>query len=359
MHADFGGGGAYGIPFRVVPRTQRRQNTRFVDYADESDPGPYPIPLNRPESAGSDRHVLVLQRGTYACSRCSTPGARALLGGLQRGGVQPAPNRLRTEGHTSADAAGLPILPGLARYDEVRCAAAQPRPALHGVAPSAATFHHYWHFAASSTDPDLPPMGLRLPRASYPLARFRGQSRVILRALKRYGMIVADNGTSSTSPAPRTAAGTTTTSTSLKTVPGARSRSSGRGGFGARAGQRPAHAHAPLHGHRPSSPSVTRARIVRIAEEPRPQRRPGDHSHERPARVASGEATVDVEERAGGAGRARGGEVDAQPVGDAAAAAGQPVAEAEAEQHARAGRALAAPAAPQRGQRASAKRIGA
>ena len=60
LHADFGGGGAYGIPFRVVPRTQRR-DTRFVDYADESDPGPYPIPLNAP---GSDRHVLVLQRGT-------------------------------------------------------------------------------------------------------------------------------------------------------------------------------------------------------------------------------------------------------------------------------------------------------
>jgi hypothetical protein len=198
LHADFGGGGAYGIPFRVVPRTQRRVPTRFVDYADESDPGPYPIPPNAPVERGSDRHVLVLQRGTCRLfemfnARRSGAGWEASNGAV----FNLRSNRLRTEGHTSADAAGLPILPGLARYDEVRRGAINHALRFTVSRTQRGYIHPATHFAASSTDPDLPPMGLRLRlRASYALGRFRGQSRVILRALKRYGMIVADNGTS-------------------------------------------------------------------------------------------------------------------------------------------------------------------
>ena len=258
-------------------------------------------------------------------------------------------NRLRTEGRTSADAAGLPILPGLARYDEVR-AAASTTPALHGVAPGAATFTG--HALRRQLDRPRPAAHGPAPRlrASYPLARFRGQSRVILRALKRYGMIVADNGTSLyiTGASDRR---WNDDDMQLKTVPGSAFEVVRTGGFGARAGQPvPAHPRAAPRsppGRRPASPVPGSCASPRA---PRPQRRPGDPRTNSRRVCASGEATVDVEERAGGAGRARGGEVDAQPVGDAAAAAGQPVAEAEAEQHARAGRALAAPAAPQRGQ---------
>jgi hypothetical protein len=198
LHADFGGGGAYGIPYRVVPRTQRRVPIRFTDYGDESDGGPYPVPLNAPVERGSDRHVLVLQSGTCRLfelfnARRSGAGWAASSGAV----FDLRSNRLRPEGYTSADAAGLPILPGLARFGEVR--AGEIRHALRFTVDDTQRgyIHPATHFASDSSDPDLPPMGLRLRlRASYPLARFRGQALVILRALKRYGMIVADNGRS-------------------------------------------------------------------------------------------------------------------------------------------------------------------
>jgi hypothetical protein len=198
LHADFGGGGQYGIPYRVVPRTQRRVPIRFTDYGDESDPGPYPIPLNAPVERGSDRHVLVLQRGTCRLfelfnARRSGAGWAASSGAL----FDLRSNRLRPPGHTSADAAGLPIVPGLARYDEVRAGVIAHALRVTVDETQRGYIHPARHYASSSTDPALPPMGLRLRlKAGYPLGRFRGQALVILRALKRYGLIVADNGRS-------------------------------------------------------------------------------------------------------------------------------------------------------------------
>jgi hypothetical protein len=198
LHADFGGGGAYGIPFRVVPRTQARVPIRFTDYGDESDKGPYPVPLNAPVEGGSDRHVLTLQRGTcklfelYNAQR-SGAGWAASSGAV----FNLRSNKLRHEGWTSADAAGLPILPGLARYDEVRRGKITHALRFTVQRSQRGYIHPATHQAGSSTDPSLPPMGLQVRlKASYSLKRFHGEARVILTALKRYGMINADNGSS-------------------------------------------------------------------------------------------------------------------------------------------------------------------
>ena len=198
LHPDFGGGGEYGIPFRVVPRDQPLVPIRFTDYGDESDPGPYPVPLDAPVEGGSDRHVIALRQGTcdlfelFAAERTSdgwsaASGARWDL----------RSNRRRREGWTSADAAGLPILPGLVRYDEA--ARGEIAHALRFTVrrSQAAYVFPATHFASSDTSRSLPPMGLRLRlKRSYRIGGYRGHARVILKALRRYGMIVADNGSS-------------------------------------------------------------------------------------------------------------------------------------------------------------------
>jgi hypothetical protein len=173
----------------------------FTDYAAESDPGPYPVPASAPvEGAGEegDRHVLVLQRGAcrlyelYAATRRgrgweAASGARFDL----------RSNALRPDGWTSADAAGLPILPLLARYPEVAAGRIDHALRVTVARTQRGFIHPATHFASSSSDGALPPMGLRLRlKASYSLAGFHGQSLVILRALRRYGLIVADNGSS-------------------------------------------------------------------------------------------------------------------------------------------------------------------
>ena len=195
LHPDFASR-RYGIPITVVPRSQRRVPIRFTEAPDESDPGPYPVPRGARVEGGSDRHVIVVQRGS--CGLYELFGARRTARGWDAASGARwdlRSNRRRPAGWTSADAAGLPILPGLARADEARAGAIRhalrvtvPRSQAAYVAPAR-------HFASEDPDPDLPPMGLRLRlKASYDLRPFRGQSLVILRALKRYGMIVADNG---------------------------------------------------------------------------------------------------------------------------------------------------------------------
>jgi hypothetical protein len=196
LHADFGGGGEYGIPYRVVPQNQRRVPIRFTDYGDESDPGPYPIPLNAPVERGSDRHVLVVQRGTCRLFELFNAFRSGSGWAASSGAVfNLRSNRLRPAGYTSGDAAGLPILPGLARYDEVRAGAIRHALRFTVSRSQRGYVHPARHFASSSTDPSLPPMGLRLRlKRSFNARAYRGQARVVLEALKRYGMIVADNG---------------------------------------------------------------------------------------------------------------------------------------------------------------------
>ena len=160
VHPDFGSGryGDYGIPLTVVPSTQRKVPIRFTDYGDESDPGPYPVPLGARVEGGSDRHVLVVQRGR--CRLYELFGARRNdLGGWDAasGAVYDLrSNRLRPKGWTSADAAGLPIAPGLARADEVRSGVI--RHALRVTVPRTQKAFRApaRHFASSTATPRCP-----------------------------------------------------------------------------------------------------------------------------------------------------------------------------------------------------------
>jgi hypothetical protein len=199
LHPDFGTEPGYGIPYTIVGPHQPEVPIKFDEFGEESNPGPYPIPANAPiEGAGEegDRHVLVLQSGS--CKLYELYGARRSGVGWEAGSgavFNLRSNALRPEGWTSADAAGLPIFPLLVRYPEVH--AGQIDHALRVTVPSTQSgyVHPATHYASNSADASLPPMGLRLRlKASYPLAGFDGESLIILRALKRYGLIVADNG---------------------------------------------------------------------------------------------------------------------------------------------------------------------
>lgn len=207
LHPDFGSGvwppgsnSPIGIPFITVPANQPSVPITFFWWPDESDPGPYPIPANAPIEGGpdsdGDRHVLVLQTGT--CKLFELYHAFAQAGGWEAGNgatYDLSSHALRPDGWTSADAAGLPILPGLVRYDEV--ASGEIRHAIRFTAPETQAAH-LWparHHASSLTGANYPPMGLRLRlRANYDISGFSPQVQVILRAFKRYGIILADNG---------------------------------------------------------------------------------------------------------------------------------------------------------------------
>ena len=199
MHADFGSGlyegTRIGIPYDVVTKKTKRSRVTF-EYDDETDHVGYPIPAGVHIEGGSDHHALLVDRS--ACRLYE-------LGGLERrGGRWHAwagatwslrSNRLRPSGWTSADAAGLPILPGLARYDEVKAGAIRHALRFTVSRTRRAFVYPARHFASDRTDPSVPPMGLRLRlRASFDTSGFPRQSRIVLEALKRYGMIVADNG---------------------------------------------------------------------------------------------------------------------------------------------------------------------
>jgi hypothetical protein len=204
VHPDFGAGlwegGPIGIPYTVVSGTQPTVPITF-DYSDESDPGPYPIPPDAAIEGGSqssgDRHVLLVDKdncilyetwSTYPQPDGSWTAGSGAIFDLRS-------NSLRPSGFTSADAAGLPILPGLVRYDEV--ASGEIRHALRFTAPQTKS-EFVWparHYASSLTGSDYPPMGLRFRlKASFDVSGFDPEVEVILRGLKKYGMILADNG---------------------------------------------------------------------------------------------------------------------------------------------------------------------
>jgi len=207
VHADFGSGlwdgGPIGIPYVVIPGTQPRVPVTF-DYDDESDPGPYPIPPDAPIEGGAesdgDRHVLVVDRDD--CVLYELYYAFPVHGGSTwtagSGAIfDLASHALRPETWTSADAAGLPILPGLVRYEEV--AAGEIRHALRFTAPQTRRAY-VWparHYASNLTGPQYPPMGQRFRlKADFDISGFSPNVQVILRALKKYGMMLADNGSS-------------------------------------------------------------------------------------------------------------------------------------------------------------------
>ncbi|HYM56206.1 MAG TPA: hypothetical protein VES97_12660 [Solirubrobacteraceae bacterium] len=201
LHPDFGTDPSYGIPYTVVGPHQPRVPIVFSEFGEESDPGPYPVPADAPvEGAGEegDRHVLVLQKGS--CRLYELYSARRRGAGWEAGSgavFNLRSNALRPAGWTSADAAGLPILPLLVRYPEVASGRIDHALRVTVQRTQRGYIHPATHFASSSSDPSLPPMGLRLRlKASYSLAGFHGESLVVLRALKRYGLIVADNGSS-------------------------------------------------------------------------------------------------------------------------------------------------------------------
>jgi hypothetical protein len=199
LHADFGSGtwngGAIGIPFDVVTRKTPRAKVSF-EYADESDHVGYPVPRHVHVEYGSDHHALLVDRD--ACRLYE-------LGGLTRasgrwhawaGAVwNLRSNRLRPAGWTSADAAGLPILPGLARWDEAKRGVIDHALRFTAARTRRAFVYPARHYASSSNDAALPPMGLRVRlKASFDTRPFPRQARIVLVALKRYGMLLADNG---------------------------------------------------------------------------------------------------------------------------------------------------------------------
>jgi hypothetical protein len=198
LHPDFGSGryGNYGIPITVASSKQPARRLHFTDYPDESDRVPYPIPARARVEGGGDRHVLVVQRGR--CRLYELYAARRVSGRwvAANGAVWDlASNRLRPNGWTSADAAGLPIAPGLARPDEASAGAIRHALRFTAARTQRAYVAPARHFASSDRDPDLPPMGMRVRlKASFDLRGYRGQSLAILRALKTYGMLLADNG---------------------------------------------------------------------------------------------------------------------------------------------------------------------
>jgi hypothetical protein len=201
-------GAPVGIPFVVVPMRQAKVAIRFKPFGndpevneDESDAGPYPIPRNAPIEGGpksvDDRHVIVVQQESCTLYELykAVPNADGSWNAVGAARFDLEGHELRIDGHTSADAAGLPIFPGLVRQAEV--AAGEIAHALRFTAPRTQKAY-VWparHQASSHEDTDLPPMGQRFRlKADVDIARFSPKNQVILRALKTYGMMLADNG---------------------------------------------------------------------------------------------------------------------------------------------------------------------
>ncbi len=208
LHPDFGSNPDYGIPYVVVPGSQPRVRIKFDQYGDESDPGPYPVPPRAPIEAGSDHHVLVVERPDSPGGDCTL---YEMYASAYRDGVKnrwtagsgaafdlglPLPQR--PEEFTSADAAGLPIFPGLVRHEEVAGGLINHAIRITFDETQAGYMHPATHRASSSDNCSQPPMGLRLRLSAgwfaANAASYTGHARVILNALRRYGAIVADNG---------------------------------------------------------------------------------------------------------------------------------------------------------------------
>ena len=208
LHPDFGTvyrGAPNGIPYIVVSGTQPSARVSLTSYASESDPGPYPIPRDAPIEGGpnseGDRHVIVIDRDKWKLYELFSvkPNPIGTIWTAAAGAIfDLKSNALRPDGWTSADAAGLPIFPGLVRWDEVF----EQREIRHALRFTVQRSRRAYlnparHHAGHGDDPNLPPMGMRVRlKASFDISSYSPSNQVILRALKRYGMFVADNGPS-------------------------------------------------------------------------------------------------------------------------------------------------------------------
>ena len=208
LHPDFGSGQydgqSIGIPYIVAQASQQPVNINYTAYGDESDPGPMPIPLNAqiegyPNPGNGDRHVLVIDKGN--CWLYELYGAYKINPGLWNaasGAVWDLEaNEMRPYTWTSADAAGLPVFPGLVRYDEVAAGAIHHAIRVTLQHSKQAFTPPASHWAPNSSNNLAAPMGMRLRlKANFDISGYPPEDQVILTALKQYGMIMADNGSS-------------------------------------------------------------------------------------------------------------------------------------------------------------------
>src|ERR1700682_296218 len=219
LHPDFGGP-PYGFPFNVVDNTHPTVSISF-QYGSESDPGPYPVGADTSIENGSDRHALIVNNTTctlYELFALAGSGSSWTAGS---GAIFPlGSNALRPLGWTSADAAGLPIFPGLVRWDAV-----QARGITHPIRFTAQQSDRsfLWparHQAGTAANPSLPPMGARFRlKASYDISHFSAQTQVILLAMQHYGLILADNGSNWYFSGTEDAAWPDSLLSELKTIP--------------------------------------------------------------------------------------------------------------------------------------------
>ena len=202
LHPDFGSPRAYGFPYKVVGQAAPAVPVHFTLYGDESDHGTYRVPLAAPveggATSGGDRHVLAYDRSRCLLYELGRAFPRRDLGRWDAtvGVIWDLRSAaLRTEGWTSADAAGLPIFPGLVRYDEVQAGHIDHAIRVTFDVTRDAWIHPGSHCAGSTSNALAPPMGMRLRLDDeYDLSGFDGAARVIAEALKHYGFLVADNG---------------------------------------------------------------------------------------------------------------------------------------------------------------------
>ncbi|HET7455305.1 MAG TPA: hypothetical protein VFJ76_07275 [Solirubrobacterales bacterium] len=203
LHPDFGSPRAYGFPYSVVGAGQPELPIHYTAYGDESDPGPFPVPPKAPVEGGNgsdgDRHVLVVDRSgcklyeLYRAFYVAKPRPHWNADSGTAWDLRSAARR--PDGWTSADAAGLPIFPGLVRYDEATAGRLDHAIRVTFESTRDAWVHPASHCAGDTSNPSAPPMGLRLRlKAGFGLAGFSGPAKTIALAMKRYGLIVADNG---------------------------------------------------------------------------------------------------------------------------------------------------------------------
>ena len=219
LHPDFGAP-PYGFPYNVVDSTHPKVSVSF-QYPSESDPGPYPVGVDTLIESGSDRHALIVNRDTctlYELYALAGSGSSWTAGS---GAIFPlGSDALRPSGWTSADAAGLPIFPGLVRWDEVQAGAITHAIRFTAQQTDQSFLWPARHQAGTAANPSLPPMGARFRlKASYDISHFSVQTQVILRAMQHYGLILADNGSNWFFSGTQDAAWPDSLLSELKTVP--------------------------------------------------------------------------------------------------------------------------------------------